>query len=858
MNIQFTLAARYLSGRKLRTFLTTIAVTFGVLVLFGMNIVLPSMLEALQVNALAGEGQVDVTITHVSGGAFDSAALARASVVDGVRAASASLNRTVNLPADFYDQDASQPDKVSALALIGIVPYDAKSVRSFPLVTGRYLEDSDHTAALITQSLADVIGIKVGETFSIPTINGTVELTAVGILPPRLIPGNEEVFVTLPQAQEMTGEPGMINAIDVNLEIPKTAVEAEAGRQEIIANINAALGSDYKVGSLLAGSEMFAALKLGQTMMSLFGMLALFMGAFIIFNTFRTIVVERRRDIGMLRALGANRQTILGMILIEGLLQGAIGTAAGLILGYLMGAGVLAAAAPMMSKFVNLKMGAPVVTPGILILSIVMGVGVTLLAGLFPALNAGKIAPIEALRPATADLEFKRQTGRSFIVGAVLITFSLLALFSGITGLVGLGGLLFLVGLVLVAPALVRPLAKAFGWVLSKVYARSGAGELAQGNLSRQPSRVAITASASMLGLAVVVAAGGLVGSMTLALGDMMKKGLGSDYLFIPPSVALWGSDVGSKAAFADELRAIENVEAVSTTRFAPSAINGNSISLLGIDPVNFQKVSGLHFMENIFLTDSAAYQALTNERALIPNGAFMTQIGAKVGDTVELLTPHGKQPYRIVAVATDLLNAKITTAYTSQANLLTDFGKAEDVFIQLNLKGGANVETADQAIRAAAKAYPQYNLLKGKTYYESMMSQMNAAFAAMYFVLAMLALPSLIAMINTLAIGVIERTREIGMIRAVGSTRQQIQRMVLAEALILAGIGTSFGIAAGMYLGYLFVSALKELFPLGYTFPAAGITGAIVIGLGFGALAAIIPARQAARLEIVQALRYE
>src|SRR5512145_75080 len=263
MNIQFTLAARYLFGRKLRTFLTTLAITFGVLVLFGMNIVLPSMLEALQVNALAGEGQVDVTITHVTGGAFDAKTFQLARGVEGVRAAAPFLNRTVNLPTNFYDQDPTQPDRVIALALSGIVPYDAKSVRSFPVVTGRYLEETDRDAAIISQSLADVIGIKVGERFSIPTINGVIELTAVGILPARLAPGNEEVFVTLSQAQEMTGEPGMINVIDVNLKIPESEQEANAGRQEILSNLEAALGPDYKIGSLLTGSEMFASLQMG-------------------------------------------------------------------------------------------------------------------------------------------------------------------------------------------------------------------------------------------------------------------------------------------------------------------------------------------------------------------------------------------------------------------------------------------------------------------------------------------------------------------------------------------------------------------------------------------------------------------
>ncbi len=853
MNIQLTLAARYLGGRKLRTSLTTLAVVFGVLVLFGMNIILPSMLAALQVNALAATGQVDVTITHVSGEPFDSAVFGTAKTVEGVSAASASLNRTVNLPASFYDNDAAKTDQVTALALVGVDPFNAKSVRAYPIMTGRYLEAGDTEVAVISQSLADKLSVSVGDSFSLPTANGTQKLAVVGILPTRTVPGNEEVLVTLAQAQAMTDQPGKINAIDLNLNSTE-----EARRNEIVANVEAVLGPNYKVGSLLADSEMFASLQLGQQMFNLFGMLALFMGAFIIFNTFRTIVVERRRDIGMLRALGANRQTIIGLILIEGLLQGVIGSAIGLGLGYLMAVGILQLASPMMSKYINLTIGDPVVSPGIIGLSVFMGVGVTLLAGLLPALNASRVTPLEALRPSVAEIEFNRQTGFGFIAGVVLIVLSLLALFSGKVAFITPGGFAFLGGLVLVAPALVRPIARGFGWLMALLFARSGTAELAQGNLTRQPSRVAITASASMLGLAIVVAAGGMVSSLTLTLSDVMKKNLGSDYLFVPPSIALWNSNLGSNAQFADRLRAIDGVGDVSTLRFASTAVNGNSVSLMGIEPLVFQHVSGLRFQQNIFADEATAYQALSDKRSLITNGAFMALLGTQVGDMVELVTPSGTQTYRIVAVAADLLNAKITTAFISHINMQADFDKAEDIFIQLNLKPGADEAATEKAIKAVASDFPQYNVIAGKAYYDSMMAQMNAAFAAMYFILAMLALPSLIAMLNTLAIGVIERTREIGMLRAVGGTQKQIRTMVLAEALILAAIGTAFGLLAGLYLGYVFVLALDSFFPMGYAFPASGVIAAIAIGLIFGAFAALIPARQAARLEIVQALRYE
>lgn len=851
MNLQLTLAARYLSGRKLRAFLTTLAVVFGVVVIFGMNIILPTMIAALQINVQGAAGLVDFSVTHLSGESFPADAAARLEGVDGVRAVSATLNRIVNLPADFVDNDPARADTISALALIGVDPEAARTVRSYPVYEpGRFLEPSDMTSAVISETLAGALGVTVGDSFSLPTVNGLVDLTAAGILPPRTTPGNEEVLVNLPQAQRMTGEAGRISTIDINVE---TGAD-EARRAEIQTNIETALGSDFRVGALLSGTEMFASLELGKSALNLFGVLALFMGGFIIFNTFRTIVAERRRDIGMLRALGASRRTIIGTILVEGLLQGLIGTAFGLVFGYLLGAGILKLAGPMLSSFMNIELGDPVITPGLVVASILLGVGITLLAGLLPARSAGRITPLEALRPSLAEAEFRRRASVGSIVGAVLIGLTALALFSGNSALIVPGGFLFLIGLVLVAPLLVLPIARVFGRLIELIYARQGIGGLAQGNLTRQPSRVAVTASATMLGLAVMVAAGGLVTSLTGTLYDVMHRSLGSDYLFVPPSVSLWNSDVGAGPDFSGRLSDVDGVGDISTLRFAGSMAGGQAVSLMGIDPIAFPRVAGLHFQQG----NESAYQALADGRALVANGALMAAIGAQVGDAVELLTPNGVVEYRIVAVATDLLNVKITTGFISQANMATDFGTSEDVFIQLNLRPGADLEATEAAIRAVASDYPQFEIISGQAYYESMKAQMNAAFGAMYFMFAFLALPSLIAMLNTLSIAVIERTREIGMLRAVGATRKQVRRMVVAEALLLAAIGTAFGLLGGLYLGYAFVSALESIFPLGYAFPLTGILVATAFGLLFGALAAFIPARQAARLEIISALHYE
>lgn len=850
MTIQTTLARRYLAGRKLRTILTTLAIVFGVLVIFGMNAILPAFTGAFQANTMAAAGEVDATITLKTSDVFDAATADRVAAVDGVRAVSGFLDRTVNLPADYLDHDRATPDVVAALALVGLDLDRATAIHTYTIRAGRFLQQGDTDSAVISESLADAAGLGTGDTLTLPSAVGETPLTIVGILPPRLMPGDEEVLVTLSQAQAMLDMPGRINTIEANFD----TVDEER-RATIETDILAELGDQFQVGALDSNAEILTNLRVGQAIFNVLGILALLMGAFIIFNTFRTVVAERRRDIGMLRALGAKRATVFGVILTEGLIQGVIGTLVGLALGYLLAVGALAAMAPLMRRFLNADFGGPVVTPGTLIGSVVIGVGITLLAGLLPAISASKVTPLEALRPSVGALSFRRMTGIGFWAGVTLIALAVIALLTRNLALIGLGGVMFVAGLILIAPALVNPVARLFGGLLAAVFARGGTAQLAEGNLSRQPGRAAITASTTLIGMAILIMAASMVSSVSQGFDEVMRKSLGSDYILIPPSIALWGSNVGASGELAQELGAIDGVAVVSSLRFAPTRAGETAVSLLGIDPVTYPEVSGLTFSEG----DGSAYQALAAGREVIINPVLATAIGAGPGDEIRLTTPMGEQAYRVAAIGGDYLNAKVTTAYISQANLSADFGRNEDVLLQFNLVPGADRAAVEARLKETLRQYPQFRLVDGQEYIEENLRLFDATFVGLYMLVLFLAIPSLIAMLNTLAIGVIERTREIGMLRAVGATRGQVRTVVLSEAVILAALGTTFGILAGLYLGYMSVEAMKVAgYPMEFVFPTTGVVIAIVAGLLFGVLAAIIPARQASRLEIVQALRYE
>ena len=855
MNFELSLAARYLWGRKLRSFLTTLAIVMGVMVIFGMGILLPSMMDAFQKSVVALSGQVDVTITHKTGEAFSVSMLNKVKTVEGISALAGSISRPINLPPNFYGRDTN----ITALTVTGVDPVAAPTIRDYTLAQGRFLKPGDGSAAVITSSLADTLGLKLGDTLKIPTTEGVARLTIVGLRASHVSFGNEEVLVTLTEAQKVLDMSGLVNVIEANLTSKDTTA-----REAVVQQIQGQLGKSYTLNAVTNESQIFGALQLAQAAFNLLGFLTLFMGGFIIFNTFRTIVAERRHDIGMLRAIGASRRTIIGLILTEGIVQGVVGTAVGLAMGYLFGAGILALMGPFMQQFLNMKMGNAVVDPGLIVMSIALGVGVTLFAGLLPAFNASRVTPIEVLRPSLAETE-QRISRFGTIAGAVMIAAALLGLLSGSFALVALGGLLFLVGLVLVAPALVKPIANVFSLMLALIFARDGTGELAQGNITRQPSRSAITASATMIGLAIVVGAGGLMYSVSDSIVGLFRDSMKSDYLLVPPSVALWNGDLGASQSLSNKLHSVPGVGTVSTLRYAQSDIPTSGargtgeiqISVLGIDPVTYPEVSGMNFQKG---SPQDAYAALGQGRTMILNGILAAQASVNLGDMVTLSTPQGQQDYRVVAIAGDVLNMKVNTAYISQANLRADFNKSEDIFYQVNLAQGADHAAVDARLKTIVDNYPQFRLIETEQYLAEFRQQYDAIYAGMYVLLGVLALPSLIAILNTLAIGVIERTREIGMLRAIGAERRQVRMMVIAEALLLAAIGTAFGLIAGLYLGYVFVQGLSAsgVFKMDYTFPLVALIAATAAGLIFGVIAALFPARQAARLQIIQALRYE
>lgn len=377
MSFQFKLALRYLLGRKLRSLLTTLAIILGVMVIFGLNGMIPALEDSLRRGMMASANRVDLTVTSETRGVFNAHLVERVRKTPGVAHVTGSLSRTIVLPAA---QALKTRDNlvVNSLMLNGLDPASAAGVRPMSLASGRFLQPGDGTVIMITDDLAQRTGLKLRDTLRLPSASGVTEFEIVGVVAGRPMAGVEEVYIPLTAAQELLNLPGQINTIEA-LFAPGSDVDAV--RQAVMAD----LGSGYKPGGNEAGTEFLTSLKVGEFASTMFGVLALAMGGFIIFNTFRTIVVERRRDIGMLRSVGASRRAILGLILSESLLQGVIGTAIGMVAGYLMVAVLLAALAPFWEQRFHFLLGGPSFSPQTYVLAVGLGVGVTLLGGVVPS-----------------------------------------------------------------------------------------------------------------------------------------------------------------------------------------------------------------------------------------------------------------------------------------------------------------------------------------------------------------------------------------------------------------------------------------------------------------------------------------
>jgi putative ABC transport system permease protein len=839
VRVSARLAWRYLMGRPGRMVLTTLAITLGVALIFGLNGIIPGLVDVFNRTLLGAAGQVDLSVTSQSGGTFDPGIAEKVGSVSGVAVATPSLRRSVGMPNN---------SPLSAVTLVGIDPRSAPMVHTFNVSSGRLLNEGDVGEVVIGADTAQTLRVRVGSSISIPTVGGTQSYTVVGLLANASNPSAPEVYMSLSDAQLAIGVGNEINTVEARFDpgAERTVVENAVRRK---------VGSDYLVGGLSNESSLLASVQTANYLFTFFGVFALIMGGFIILNTFRTLVAERRHDIGMLRAIGASRRTILNLFLLQSLLQGVVGTAAGILGGYVLTLLGLQFYTPFLRSVVHINATlSPQYTPGTWVAAIALGILVTVVSAVLPARSAARITPLEALRPQVADVE-ERRIGFWVVVGIATLVACVPLLFSGNVSLVGLGAVAALSGLVLVAPALIHPFAYLLSFLV-RPFAPATA-DLASSNVTRQPGRAAATAAAILVSLAVVVAILGVVQSIYAGFFDYINKSLGADFVFIPNGLIIGGAHVGADETFVDRIRDTPGVGQVGTLRLGQGQLkDGAAVQVVGIDPTVYPKVASFTFSAGTTIDDVAK---LSHGRTMLVNSITAGQQGLSVGSRVPIQTPNGFQTYTVAGVATDYLNAKLSTVYISQDNLSKDFNISTNVLVLADTKPGAAKFAVKAALQRLVVNYPQFVLYDSESFKQTQLQLFSQTFVVFDVLIGMLALPTLLALLNTLAISVLARTREIGMLRAVGTTRGQVRGMVVVESLLLAAVGIALGIIGGVAMGYAIVYVVNlTTYVIPYYFPWSGIAVATIAGFTFALLASILPARTAAKLDIVAALHYE
>jgi len=657
--------------------------------------------------------------------------------------------------------------------------------------------------------------------------------------------------LTLPEAQRITDKRGEFDQIliaadeGVSEETLKQRVQQRVADPSLLvetAEENAARNSDQiheDIGFLRIALLVFA-------------FVALFVGAFLIFNTFSITVAQRIREFGMLRTLGAGRGQILGSVVVEALAIGVLGALLGLAGGYAIAIG-------LNGLFVALGIDLPttslVTETRTIVVSLLIGIGVTLVSSFVPALRATRVPPIAAL----LALELPQSRRRGIVVAALAVLLGvaglgmvLAGLFGSASGgsaagLMGAGAVAVLLGVSLFSPRLVRPLASLTGRPLEML--RRLTGRLARENTQRNPARTAVTAAALMIGLAVVVFvtvfAAGIKSSIATAVDESFQGEL-----------VLQNSDGFSPISprAADAARQVPGVELVSTVRAAQAKVlDGGSKKRISALAPDADAVLTIDWTEG----GPEALRGLTDNEVIVDK-SLASDNDLERGDKVRFLTQIGARPSLTVVGEFEDKAELFGSAIVTQGLMARAFDQKDDVLDFVKLAPGVDATAVQGRLVAAMdREFPVVEVRNQQELKENQEEQINQLLGLIYALLALAVIVSLFGIANTLALSIHERTRELGMLRAIGMSRRQVRTMIRYEAVITALIGALLGMVIGVIFAALIAQPLKdEGFALSY--PVGQLLVLLVFAALAGVLAAIPPARRASRLDVLRALQYE
>jgi putative ABC transport system permease protein len=718
------------------------------------------------------------------------------------------------------------------------------------LVSGKWPVGNGQIA--IDQRTSEQKHFGVGDSIGVAADDGVqnFEITGVAKYADSSSIGASTIAIfDVPTAQQLFHKVGQLDEIQV-------AAKSGVSPEKLVSEIQPLLPEAAKVKTAEAQTQeniddINQATGIFQKVLLAFGIIALFVGAFVIANTLSITIAQRVREFATLRTIGGSRRQVLRTVMLEALIVGLTASLLGLFLGLGIAKGLNAVFAAIGLEFPKNSM---VLATRTIVVSIVIGVAVTLLASLRPAIKATRIPPIAAVREG-ATLPVSRLSRFGPVVSIVILAVGVLLLVYGIFGsglataarlmALGFGTLILFVGVSLNAKRAVRPLASAFGWPGSRL--GGTAGTLARENAMRNPSRTASTASALMIGLALITFVAILGAGLRSGFNDAVNKLFVADYALTGSN----GFDPFTKGA--DQAVAVTpGVTAVSPIRAGDARIFDHNVQVTAVTP-NLAKTVRIDWVKG---TTSVPAE-------LGETGAFVSKDYAKdhdlnLGSPIAVKTPTGKVlDLRLKGIFDPPKGGSPFGSVTmSAATFDANYEKPQNLMTMINMKGGVNAENTAR-LDLSLHSYPDAKIQTAEQFKKTQEKDINLTLNVLYGLLGLSVIISLFGVVNTLVLSVFERTRELGMLRAVGMTRRQVRRMIRQESIITALIGGALGIAVGFFLAILTTQALNDqgvVLAIPWTTLIIFIVATIVAGM----LAAILPARRASRLNILEALQYE
>jgi putative ABC transport system permease protein len=847
------IALKDLLGRKLRLILTSLAIVMGVAMVSGTFVLTDTIKKGFDTIFSASLANADAVVTgkaafgSSSTGivSFPASTLGKIRALPDVAEAEGGIGDLVR----FVGRDGKVITRGGAPGLaFSVNPTTTQRFNPLTIVQGRWPRGphevvmDEKTASTKHYAVGDSVGVAARGPVQMFRISGVArfgKLASIG--------GATLAIFDLPTAQKLFGKEGRLDEVDV-------AAKPGVSRAKLLDQVRSVLPPQTQARSGAAqaqenSKDTSSFIGFLQKFLLAFGGVALFVGSFVIANTLSITIAQRTREFATLRTMGATRRQILSVVVVEGLVIGFLASVVGLFVGLGLAQGLNAL---FVAFGIDLPKSGTVFATRTIVVSLVLGTLITLLASLRPAMRATRVPPIAAVREGSVipPGRFAR-FGPAAAIALCAVSLGLVsygAFGHGLTGtqrllLLGIGVLGLFVGVAMVAPILVKPLARVLGWPATKI--GGVAGELARSNSIRNPARTASTAAALMIGLALVTLVAVLAQGLKGSFEDAVNKLFHADY-------ALTSQDgfTPMPIAAADALRHAPGIDVVAGVRGANGRAFGKEIQVTAVEP-GISKVIRMDWKQG----SDATMEQLGRDGAVVAKD-YAKSHHLTVGSPLRVETPAGK----FLSLKLDGIfdppggGSPFGAITTSSSTFDSVYPQPSNIYTFLNVPGGVTAANT-QRLDAQLKSFPDAKIQTEQEFKDSQEQGINILLNLLFVLLGLSIIVSLFGIVNTLVLTVFERTRELGMLRAVGMTRRQTRRMIRHESVVTALIGAALGIPVGIVLAALVGQAIDfAAFAVPWTTLIVFVIAAIVVGL----LAAIFPARRASRLNVLEALHYE